>query len=93
MALQQLNIAAFQSRHLRFSNEQLREVLHLMLDTDASGESIGALLSQEQNGTVRVVAYASKSLDKSEINYCVTRKELLAVVYFLRHFKRVAVQC
>ena len=31
MALQQLNMAAFQSRHLRFSNEQLREVLDLML--------------------------------------------------------------
>lgn len=31
MALQQLNMAAFQSRHLRFSNEQLREVLDMML--------------------------------------------------------------
>jgi len=31
MALQQLNMAAFQSRHLRFSNEQLRDVLDLML--------------------------------------------------------------
>ena len=58
------------------------------LDTDASGESIGAVLSQEQNGTERVIAYASKSLDKRERNYCVTRKELLAVVYFLRHFKQ-----
>ena len=58
------------------------------LDTDASGESIGAVLSQEQNGTERVIAYASKSLDRRERNYCVTRKELLAVVYFLRHFKQ-----
>jgi len=58
------------------------------LDTDASGESIGAVLSQEQNGTERVIAYVSKSLDKRERNYCVTRKELLAVVYFLRHFKQ-----
>jgi hypothetical protein len=31
MALQQLNMAAFQSRHLRFSNEQLRDVLDAML--------------------------------------------------------------
>jgi len=58
------------------------------LDTDASEESIGAILSQEQNGTERVIAYASKSLDKCERNYCVTRKGLLAVVYFLRHFKQ-----
>ena len=60
----------------------------ITLDTDASGESIGAVLLQEQNGVERVIAYASKSLDKRERNYCVTRKELLAVVYFLRHFKQ-----
>ena len=50
------------------------------LDTDASEKGIGAVLSQEQNGQERVVAYFSRSLNRRERNYCVTRKELLAVV-------------
>ena len=33
-----------------------------VLDTDASNDSIGAVLSQDQDGSVRVVAYASKRL-------------------------------
>ena len=58
------------------------------LDTDASDNAIGAVLSQKQAGVERVVAYASRSLDKREKNYCVTRKELLSIVHFLRFFKQ-----
>jgi hypothetical protein len=58
-----------------------------ILDTDASDTAIGAVLSQVQNGVERVMAYASKSLGKAERRYCVTRKELLAVVNFIKHFK------
>ena len=34
------------------------------------------------------VTYASRLLSKSERRYCVTRKELLAVVVFLHHFRQ-----
>ena len=48
---------------------------------------IGAVLSQIQSdGQERVVAHASQLLSKLERRYCVTRKELLAVVVFLHHF-------
>lgn len=50
------------------------------LDTDASQRGIGAVLSQEQIGREKVIAYFSRSLNRRERNYCVTRKELLAVV-------------
>ena len=41
---------------------------------------IGAVLSQEIDGAERVIAFGSRTLSKSERKYCVTRKELLAVV-------------
>ncbi|GFX23935.1 retrovirus-related Pol polyprotein from transposon 412 [Trichonephila clavipes] len=57
-----------------------------ILDTDASNESVGAVLSQEIDDQERVVAYWSKCLSKPERNYCVTRKELLAIVKAIEHF-------
>jgi len=57
----------------------------MILDTDASDTAIGAVLLQKE-GHERVIAYASRRLDRREANYCVTRKELLVVVHFMRHF-------
>ena len=58
-----------------------------ILDTDASQTGIGAVLSQVQEGQERVVAYASRTLSKAERRYCVTRRELLAVVTYVQHFR------
>jgi hypothetical protein len=58
-----------------------------ILDTDASDTAVGAVLSQEQDGVERVIAYASKSLSREQRNYCVTRRELLAIVIFLKYFR------
>jgi transposase InsO family protein len=60
--------------------------LPFSLDTDCSKFASGAVLGQVQNGKERVIAYMSKTLTPSEIKYCVTRKELLAVVTALKHF-------
>ncbi|GBM73773.1 Retrovirus-related Pol polyprotein from transposon 297 [Araneus ventricosus] len=57
-----------------------------ILDTDASNEGIGAVLSQNIGNEERVIVYFSKSLGKPERNYCVTRKELLAIVKSIEHF-------
>lgn len=56
------------------------------LDCDASQFALGMVLSQEQDGNERVIAYGSKSLSKPQRNYCVTRKELLAIVEGVKHF-------
>ena len=59
-----------------------------IIDTDASDTGIGAVLSQiDDNGMERVVAYGSRVLSKPERRYCVTRRELLAVVFFTRQFR------
>ena len=60
---------------------------NFIIDTDASDFGIGAVLSQIQNEVPKVIAYASRSLNKSERNYCVTDKELLALKYFIEYFK------
>jgi transposase InsO family protein/predicted aspartyl protease len=63
------------------------DVDSFVLDTDASAWAIGAVLSQNQEGIEKPVAYASRKLSKQEMNYCVTKRELLAVVFFLKYFR------
>ncbi len=58
-----------------------------ILDTDASGDGLGSVLSQVQEGQERVISYYSKLFSKEETRYCVTRKELLAVVASMRNFR------
>ena len=58
-----------------------------VLDTDASLYGSGAVLSQvQENGEERVIAYGSKSLSKTQKNYCTTMRELLACVVFVKQF-------
>ena len=57
-----------------------RTDLPFILDTDAFDHGIGADLSQIQEGIERVIAYYSRVLSKAKRNYCVSRRELLAVV-------------
>ena len=58
------------------------------LDSDASDEAPGLVLQQEQDGMLKVIAYASRALQPAEKRYCTTRKELLTVVYGLKHFRQ-----
>ena len=64
-----------------------KEDLPYILDTDASDYGIGGVLSQCIEGTEHVIAYYSKSLNPAQQKYCTTRRELLAVVATLDHFK------
>ncbi|CAG4929464.1 unnamed protein product [Parnassius apollo] len=59
-----------------------------IVDTDASDIGLGGVLSQRNGDQEVVIAYFSKSLSKPERNYCVTRRELLAVVKSLQHFSK-----
>src|SRR4051794_30064341 len=59
-----------------------------VLYTDASGTGLGAVLSQiDEEKRERVIAYASRSLNKAECNYGITDQECLAIVWAVKHFE------
>ena len=55
--------------------------------TDASDTGLGSALLQEVDGKLMPISYASRTLNKAERNYSVTKREALAVVWALRHYK------
>ena len=57
-----------------------------ILDTDASNAGTGAVLSQVPDGQEKVNACNSRTLSKSERNYCVSRKERLAVIMAVKTY-------
>ncbi|KAJ8333815.1 hypothetical protein SKAU_G00411340 [Synaphobranchus kaupii] len=54
--------------------------LPFILDTDASNVGTGAVLAQVGPEGERVVTYYSRTFNKTEHRYCVTRRELLSEV-------------
>ena len=51
----------------------LNDAEAFVLDVDASDIGIGGILYQVQNGRKRVIAYASRPLNKAEKNYCIRK--------------------
>ncbi|SJL05427.1 uncharacterized protein ARMOST_08794 [Armillaria ostoyae] len=57
------------------------------VEADASNGAIGAVLSQEQDGKWRPVAFMSKALTATERNYEIYDKELLAIMLALAEWR------
>ena len=74
-AFDTLNSLCCKAPILAYPNYKLSFILH----TDSSLEGLGAVLYQVQNGVKRVIAYASRSVNKTEMNYPVHKLEFLAL--------------
>ena len=79
-----LKMVAIMEENAYSSISTAREIL--ILDMDASNESVDTMLSQEIDGNKQVIAYWSKYQSKPEQNYCTTRKVLLAIIKAVEHF-------
>ena len=82
---------AFEALKLKFRETPVlkypTEEGQFILDTDASNDSIGAALSQIQEGVEVPISFASNSLSKTQRNYCTTKRELLAIVVYTKKFR------
>ena len=54
---------------------------------DASNFAIGAVLGQKRDKLFRAIYYASRTLNKAQLNYTTTKKEMLAVVFACDKFR------
>ena len=60
--------------------------LPFVFNTDPRAFAMGGVLSQIKDSVERPIAYFSKAFSRPEINYCVTRRELLTVDSSIKHF-------
>ena len=84
-AFEQLKQACMNSLVLAFADY----TKDFLLETDASKEGLGAVLSQKQeDGQFHLVAYGSQALSMHEKNYHSTKLEFLALKWaIMEHFK------
>ena len=87
--LEKLKKAITEAPVLAFPDQELPFKLY----ADASAEAIGAVLTQVQNGEEHPIAYYSRALNKSEMNYSNTDRECLACLAALRHFYAILYGC
>ena len=74
-AFEHLKTLCISTPILAYPDYKLPFVLH----TDSSSEGLGAVLYQKQDGKLRVIAYASRSVSKSESHYPAHKLEFLAL--------------
>lgn len=83
LAFDKIKLSLSNPKHLGYYNPKYSTTLV----TDASDHGLGAVLMQSHKGKQRVIAYASKSLFKSEKMYPTLDKEALAIVWATERYQ------
>ncbi|CAJ0606598.1 unnamed protein product [Cylicocyclus nassatus] len=58
-----------------------------IIETDSSGKALAGVLKQEQNGDIKIIAYASRTLNPHESRYPAIELEALGLVYAVQQFR------
>ena len=58
-----------------------------IIESDASGEALGAVLKQFQNGIEKTVKFASRKLNNAEKNYSTVEREILGIIFAIKAFE------
>jgi len=65
----------------------------MWLETDASGYTIGGVLSQQQeDSSWRPIAYLSKAMNETERNYKIYNWELLVIMEGLKQWRQYLIE-
>jgi RNase H-like domain found in reverse transcriptase len=59
-----------------------------VLDVNASSFLAGTVSQQYQEGFLRLIEYASRTFNRAERKYCVTRREMAVLIFGLRQFRQ-----
>jgi len=66
----------------------VNEIHPFTIFTDASAVALGAILGQcDPDDSEYVICYASRLLKGAELNYSVSEKEMLAVIWAIKQFR------
>ena len=86
-AFEHLKAALLKAPILAFPDFQSAEPFILDTDWSKDAGTVGAVLSQRQDGVERPILYGSLKLSKAQKNYSATKGELAAIIIFLKAFK------
>ncbi|XP_055859209.1 uncharacterized protein LOC129921419 [Episyrphus balteatus] len=75
------------AKMLNEAKHDFKEIATTLANYDASNEALGAVLSQGKVGSDKPIAYASRSLSKTEKRYSTIEREALAVVWAVNNFR------
>ena len=64
-----------------------------VIDTDSSETALGAVLSQITDGEERPIAFESRVLSKTEVNYAPTKREAIGILQAMKWFRRTFMSC
>jgi hypothetical protein len=68
--------------------KHIEPIHQIVVETDVSDFTIGAVLSEVIDGRLHPIVFYSSQMDKAEINYDIHDEEVLAIIGALKEWRR-----